>query len=305
LIPHPPAKRGTSPASGLAQQARGAGSGPRSLRGDNPRAQRGRLLDSRTVLSFLFPPSLGHIAASARAELLSQWFVRHLGTSVDIAVAPTYEALRMAIEQRRVDLAWAPPVVCAAVQGSSLAILKAVRSHSSSYRAALVVRTGEVTSLEGLRGARAAWVDRLSTGGYLLPMAHLRERGCDPDRLLAEQSFAGSYGRALRTVLDREADLASIYVTAPSSEALQASLRDVVGEAAPRLRALDFTAESPSDGLVIVDRPAHGDNHQLLQQIRELTDGRKQTLLLTVLDAEALEPAASGDYDLLRPPAEP
>jgi phosphonate transport system substrate-binding protein len=252
------------------------------------------------VLALLFPPSLGNIAASARAELLTRWFLRHLGVRVEIAVAPTYEAQRLAIERRQVDLAWAPPIVCAAVHRSSLAILKAVRSHGSTYRAALVVRAGEALALDDLEGARAAWVDRLSTAGYLLPMAYLRERGREPEQLLGEQIFAGSYGRALRAVLEREADLASVYVSSPSTDAFQDSLRDVVGEAAPRLRALDFTAESPSDGLVVVDRPGEGDSHRLLQQLRELTDGRKQTLLLTVLDAEALEPAAPGDYDALR-----
>jgi ABC-type phosphate/phosphonate transport system substrate-binding protein len=252
------------------------------------------------VLSLLFPPSLGRIAASARAELLAQWFLRNLGVSLQIAVAPTYEALRTSIERREVDLAWAPPIVCAAVQGASLAILKAVRSHGSSYRAALVVRTGEASSLRALRGARVAWVDRLSTAGYLLPMAHLRDRLGDPDRLLGSQTFMGSYGRALRALLDREADLASVYVANPSPEAFHISVHELLGEEAPRLRALDFTAESPSDGLVIVDRPERGDDELLLQQLRELTDGRRQTLLLTVLDADALEVARAGDYDALR-----
>lgn len=248
----------------------------------------------------LFPPSLGRIAASARAELLAQWFLRNLGVSLDIAVAPSYEALRTSIERREVDLAWAPPIVCAAVQRSSIAILKAVRSHGSSYRSALVVRADEVSSLRELRGARAAWVDRLSTAGYLLPMAYLRERIGDPDRMLGSQTFMGSYGRALRAVLDYEAELASIYVASPSREAFHASVHELLGEAAPRLRALDYTAESPSDGLVIVDRPSRGDDQLLLQQLRELTNGRRQTLLLTVLDAEALEPAHPSDYDSLR-----
>ncbi len=252
------------------------------------------------MLSLLFPPSLGRIAASARAELLAQWFLRNLGVSLSIAVAPTYAALRASIERREVDLAWAPPIVCAAVQGTSLAILKAVRSHGSSYRAALVVRAGEASSLKALRGARAAWVDRMSTAGYLLPVAHLRERLGDPERFLSAQSFVGSYGAALRAVLDREADLASIYVASPSAEAFQVSVHELLGDAAPRLRALDFTSESPSDGLVVVDRSSQEGASLLLQQIRELTDGRKRTLLLTVLDADALEPALPGDYDVLR-----
>jgi len=257
------------------------------------------LLDSAAVVSLLFPPSLGHIAASARAELLAQWFLRNVGVKAEIAVAPSYGALQAAIQRREVDLAWAPPVVCAAVQDESLAILKAVRSHSSSYRAALVVRAGEARSLADLRGARAAWVDRLSTAGYLLPIAWLRERMGDPEALLGAQVFLGSYGRALRAVLDREADLTSVYVANPSAEAFQASMRELVGEAGPRLRALDFTAESPSDGLVVVARSDRSAGERLLQQIRGLTDGRKQTLLLTVLDAEALEPARPSDYAVL------
>lgn len=252
------------------------------------------------MLSLLFPPSLGHIAASARAELLAQWFLRHLGVKADIAVAPSYQALQAAIERHEVDLAWAPPIVCAAVQRTSIAILKAVRSHSSSYRAALVVRAGGRDGLSVLRGARAAWVDRLSTAGYLLPIAHLRERMGEPEELLGEQVFLGSYGRALRAVLEREADLASVYVANPSNEAFQASVRELVGEAAPRLRALDFTSEGPSDGLVVVERTSRADGQRLLRQIREITDGRTHTLLLTVLDAEALEPARPGDYDALR-----
>ncbi|MCA9707180.1 MAG: PhnD/SsuA/transferrin family substrate-binding protein, partial [Myxococcales bacterium] len=219
------------------------------------------------MLVLMFPPSLGHIAASARAELLTQWFQRHVGVEISIDVAPDYEALHRAIVEGRIDLAWAPPIVCASVQRSCLAILKAVRGGRSAYRSALIVRHGEIHSLEELRGARAAWVDRLSTGGYLLPTAHLRSMGHDPDELLGEQFFVGSYGRALRGLLDREADVASIYVHSATHEAAQTSLRDLLRNDASRLCAVDFTREAPSDGLVVIDRPAHTDSHQVLDQI--------------------------------------
>lgn len=247
----------------------------------------------------MFPPSLGHIAASARAELLTQWFLRRLGVEVTIDVAKDYEEMRRAISTGQVDLAWAPPVVCAAVQRSSLAILKAVRSGRSSYRAALVARRNEVGSLSDLQGARAAWVDRLSTAGYLLPLAHLRATGFEPDDLLGEQIFVGSYGRAMQALLERQADLAAIYVHNSTHEAAEASLREVVGGDAPRLVALDFTRETPSDGLVIVERPEHSDSHEVLRQIRELTSGNQHTLLLTIFDAEALEQAHDGEYAAL------
>lgn len=229
-----------------------------------------------------------------------QWFQRRLGLDVSISVATSYDDLRAAIEQRKVDLAWAPPFVCAAVHPASLAVLKAVRSHSSSYHAALVVQERGPRTLDGLRDARVAWVDRLSTAGYLLPVAHLREHGHHPEDLFAEEVFTGSYGRALAAVLEGQADLASIYVAHPTIEAVELSLRELVGESSGRLRALDFTAASPNDGLVVVDRGSGSNAQQVLEQIRDLTDGRTHTLLLTVLDADSLELAKPGEYDALR-----
>lgn len=247
----------------------------------------------------MFPPSLGRLAASARAELFEQWFSRHLEMPIDIRVASSYEALRRAIEEREVDLAWAPPVVCAAVQHRAHTILKAIRAGHSTYLSALMVRTGEIRRLEDLRGRRAAWVDRLSTGGYLLPAAHLRKRGLDPESLLEEQRFVGSYRHALRAVMEGEADLASVYVRATTNEAARESVQELLGDG-ERLEALDFTAEVPSDGLVVIDRPATSDVHQVVTRLRSLSDGRTHTMLLTIFDAEALVPAHPGEYDALR-----
>ncbi len=253
------------------------------------------------MLALLFPPSLGHLAASARAELLSQWFLRYLGSEVDIRIAPNYQALHRAITEAEVDLAWAPPVICARAQRSALAIFKAVRGGRSMYSSALVVRDGEARSLDELRGSRAAWVDRLSTAGYLLPLACLRDAGHEPEDLLTEQTFVGSYGRALRAVLEREADVTAIYVHDSNQDAAQDTLIELVGGAAStRLCALEFTASSPSDGLIVLDRPAHSDNHLVVEQLKTLTDGSQHTLLLTILDADGLEPAHPGDYDALR-----
>lgn len=251
------------------------------------------------MLKLLFPPSLGRVPASARAELLEQWFGRHLDLQVEIEVAPTYEALRRSIERREVDLAWAPPVVCAAVQKVAHIIFKAVRAGHSTYLAALVGREGELRSLDDLEGRHAAWVDRLSTAGYLLPISHLRGRGYDPDALLAEQSFLGSYTHALRAVVERNADVAAIYVRASNHEAARASIQEVLGGSS-RLEAVDFTAEVPSDGLVVIDRPAHSDIHQVVDRLRGVSDGRTHTMLLTIFDADALEPAHPGEYDALR-----
>ncbi|MEM7158888.1 MAG: PhnD/SsuA/transferrin family substrate-binding protein [Myxococcota bacterium] len=251
------------------------------------------------MLALLFPPSLGHVAASARASLLSQWFARQLGVEVDIRVADSYEALRGAIEQGEVDLAWAPPFVCAAVQEHAHTILKASRGGQSMYRSAIIARRGELSTVEELPGRHAAWVDRLSTAGYLLPMARLRGLGYEPDDTFASQSFMGSYGRAVRAVLDRDADLCAVYVRDATTESVDETLVDLVGET-DQIHAVDFTAEVPSDGLVVVQKKGHTELEHVVERLRSLSDGRTHTMLLTIFDAEALEPAKPSDYDELR-----
>ncbi len=251
------------------------------------------------MLALLFPPSLGHIAASARADLLTRWFSRYVSVEVDVQVARSYDGLRRAIEGGTVDLAWAPPTVCAAVQPSCLAILKAVRGGRSMYRGALVTRRGEARTLTEMQGYHAAWVDRLSSAGYLLPMGLLRDAGHDPDLLLGTQDFVGSYGRALRALLDHDVDVAPIYVRDASAAAVRNTLVELVG-ASDRLQTVEYTAEAPSDGLVVVDREQQENIHQVLEQLRALTTGRQNTMLLTILDAEALETADADDYAALR-----
>ena len=58
-----------------------------------------------------------------------------------------------------VHLCWAPPTVCAQVEGEVPAILKSIRDGYSTYQAALVARAGEIPMLEALQGLKAVWVD--------------------------------------------------------------------------------------------------------------------------------------------------
>jgi len=50
-------------------------------------------------------------------------------------------------------------------------------------------------------GLRAAWVDRESVAGYLLPQGYLREKGIHAWQAFKEERFAGSYKAALEELL--------------------------------------------------------------------------------------------------------
>ena len=251
-------------------------------------------------LVLLFPPSLGHIAASARAEVLGEWLGKRLQSAVEVRVADDYAQLERSIAEASVDLAWAPPAVCARVHEKAVAIFKAVRGGRSEYRAALVSRSHRIKSVMELVARRAAWVDRLSAGGYLLASSFLRANGIDPDRQLAEQRFYGSYAIAVRAVLRGDSDFTSVYTRGAEVAAARQSLLELVGDRARHLHVVAFTPQAPTDGLVITRRPAAEQTLAAVERLCEaMGDAQRSNLLNVILDADSLVRAASGDYAAL------
>jgi phosphonate transport system substrate-binding protein len=251
------------------------------------------------TLSLLFPPSLGPVTAGARAETLAHWLSQRLSRPVAVEVAESYGDLQRRVEGREVDLAWAPPTICARVIDSVPAIFAVVRRGAANFRAALVVRRGEITSLAQLRDKRAAWVDRHSAAGYQLPCALLRRHGYEPDDLLGRQTFVLGYSDAVRRVLEGKADVAPVFVHGETDEFVTMSLSTIVGaRAAERLTALAFTDTTPADALVVV-RDEH-DGGVEVAAIARLGEIRESNPLLDAMDAEGLRRATVDDYAALR-----
>ncbi len=251
-------------------------------------------------LALLFPPSLGQVTASARAELLSDWLGTRLGDWVVVEVASDYDDLRQRIVRAEVDLAWAPPTICAQVSPKVRKIFKSVRGGSSVYRAAIIARAGAFESISDLSGARAAWVDELSTGGHLLAKARLKAANIPADAL-ASETFYGSYGAVVRAVLEGKADFGSVYVRTPTEASVMATITSFVGRAnAERIEAVAFTQGAPSDGLVVTERSNAGGNVVDLVALTQMVSKPSGTsMLLSLLDADHLELAAAGEYSAL------
>jgi phosphonate transport system substrate-binding protein len=164
-----------------------------------------------------------------------------------------------------------------------------------------VVRKAETTKgLAWLKDKRAAWVDRLSLGGYLLAAAHLRKNGLEPDNIFAEQRFVGSYPDALKEVSFGQADVTS--VTIPNDESVD-TLAQYAGLAhAERLGKLAVTDATPNDALVFTGAMA-GDRAEALAK-RLFGSGpelKVPATLCMAFETEGFVAAAPGEYAKLRP----
>lgn len=249
-------------------------------------------------LSILFPPSLGRIRASARAQLLAEAIGRQLGQRTSVKVAVSYEELEQKVLSKAVDVAWAPPSICAKAEAQQQTILMAVRQGRSMYRSALICRKNDDLKIDGLQGLRGSWVAPLSTGGHLLAVAVLRQQGFDPQTLFASQDFHQSYQGALLALIRGKADVSSVYVYGTDEVDVRWSLSEHVGASEVQLKGFHFTDESPSDGFINTGASEFGND--FLDLLMNDEGNRARGLLLDLIEAEGLEQASGNDYQAVR-----
>ena len=246
----------------------------------------------RTAFRFGLPPSLPVAPVPGAAGRLTRVLSGIVGRPVQLVSFVEYEALTEALRRGDVDAAWAPPLVAARAEALGARVLvRPLRRGSVRSRSALLVRADSPLQLETLGGSIAAWVDRTSVAGHLLPLAWLRERGLDPLRLFGQQLFLGSYQAALEALLGGEADVAAVFAP-PEGEDLRQSVEEVAPGRAQDVRVLACTMPALHDAWVVAPHVSVLEALRLergLLAVRELPEGT--ALLRDVVRADRLERA--------------
>lgn len=215
-----------------------------------------------------------------------------VGRQVSFVTFPDYDSLTDGLRRGEVDAAWAPPLVAARAEALGARVLvRPLRRGSVRSRSALLVRGDSFLQLETLGGTTAAWVDRISLAGHLLPMAWLRERGLEPGKLFGQQLFLGSYQACIEALLGGEADLAALFAP-PEGHDLRQAVEEVAPGRAADVRVLACTMPALHDAWLVAQHVALPDALRLergLCSVRELPEGT--ALLRDVIRAERLERA--------------
>jgi phosphonate transport system substrate-binding protein len=250
--------------------------------------------------TLLVPPSLGAARATARAELLEGSFGNELGLDVRVRVARDYGELQREAIALTTEMVWAPSAVIAQLNDVRV-ILRAVRDRHGHYHSAVIARADRKLSASNLRRARAAWVDPLSAGGYLLPLAWLRGQGIEPNLVFDAQDFLGSHRAVVDAVLAGTHDIAAVSTPARDPETLRRALHFYAGGAADKLTVLGVSDSVPTDALVITSKVeplvAERMASKLLPPIGK---GRTPSSLLSAMEAERLERVPLDEYRAMR-----
>lgn len=181
-----------------------------------------------------------------------------IGAACDITLVPTvastYRELANGLASGRLGIAWLPPVTTLDVVGRRAGSVLAIPSRRgvTSYYSALIVRRGGPRTLDDLRGRRAAWVQRESAAGYLVPRLHLASCGFDVLRFFARELFVHSHPAVVDAIVSGEADVGATYcnVDPQTRCVVRSAWQDEAGAVIRPIEALATVGPIPNDALV-------------------------------------------------------
>jgi phosphonate transport system substrate-binding protein len=177
-------------------------------------------------------------------------FARCLGrlAAIDLRDSPfeTYDELTQAMARGELDLAWLPPICFVALASRQrIASLASVRN--APYRSAIIVAADSpVRGPRGLFGARAAWVDRHSASGFVLPRIKLARAGLDPCTAFVSERFCGSHDAVVSAVVSGDADFGATWARATPPRNITGPWSRTPGLEAG-VRVLSLSAAVPPD----------------------------------------------------------
>lgn len=215
-----------------------------------------------------------------------------------VVAKDNYSALVRDLLEGHIQVAWAPPLVCARVeQAGGRVVLRALRAGAATYRAVLYARADRGLTKDTLANTVAAWVEPGSMAGCVLPRAFIRQGGQDPDRAFKEQMYLGSFAACVQAVLEGRADVSATYATSDWADQLVVGYQSLAGMRAQELTALAYSEDSPNDGVVLSPALKPARVTELEEMLTGLVEDRDAWRTFTrALRVEALEVPEPGSY---------
>jgi phosphate/phosphite/phosphonate ABC transporter binding protein len=225
--------------------------------------------------------------------------------SVDIVVSalPAYDRVAQLVHHGELDLAWVSPIpFIALLRNASVVPLASPQRGGTHYHGAIVVGAdGAVGNLSALTGKRAAWVDRYSAAGFVVPRIALANAGLDVKSAFASQRFYGSHAAVVQAVADGNADFGATFVRLAENGAVTGGPWFNNPDLERRLRMFATFGEIPPDVIAAHAALDGAVRDRIRDALLALTkDVRGIELLAAVFGAEGLFVPNAASYEALR-----
>lgn len=204
---------------------------------------------SRELLVFGYAAGDDHAPVATRE--MSE-FAKLLGdlAQLDVTLAPiaSYEELARRVHKSSIDLAWLSPIPYLALSRSGgVVAIASLHRETPTYDCAIVVHARSRTQTpHGLAGKRAAWVDRHSAAGFVVPRIQLAAMGLNPRYAFTAERFFGSHEAVVQAVAKGDADFGATWARREQRGVLRGPWSTMPAVAAD-VRVLTTFGEIPAD----------------------------------------------------------
>lgn len=250
-------------------------------------------------MTFGWAPTVTPEQLAEEAELVRGYLENALGRPVPMVVTKDYDDLRVRLMDGEIDYAMMPPYLYVTtkeeIPGLEPLAFKSFDGAPASDGMLLVRIEEPIRSLADLEGKTFCFTDEKSTTGYILPRAHIRRQGFDPDTFIGSVHWSGNHIQVMKDLLDGKCSAAATY----SGSFLSA---ESVGIKAGRLRTLESTGIVPQDVVVAMPRTKEADRKRL-KEVLIAFDPEKhfgQKIVGKTQRMEAFLPATDEAYNDLR-----
>jgi ABC-type phosphate/phosphonate transport system substrate-binding protein len=236
-----------------------------------------------STVRFAFVPTTRLLT---QRSLLARWSAVTLPT--EWVACANYAELVSVVAEGAVDAAWLPPVtyVRVAALDACEPVFTLRRAGAGHYASAIVcAEDASYARVDDLAGARAAWLDRWSAAGYLMPRKLLRAAGIHPDRDVWQRMF-GSYTNVLEAIALDRADFGGVFC---SLDAFKTVIR-AGWTGADRVRVLAVSEPIAGDVLVRVRRKGAPPLDRWIDAVESAASAREhQALFRELFGAEGVD----------------
>ncbi len=239
-----------------------------------------------------FPPAAD---ANLRGE-----FASFLSASAEVEVAvseaPSYERLAATVHEGKAQLAWLAPIPYIALSAAGIVTPLVYNERAKkTYCSALIVPVdSHVKRIADLRGARAAWVDRHSSAGFVVPRIELAKAGIDPRTELSEQTFEGTHERVAAAVAEGRVDFGATFAHREDD-------KTVTGPWSDKTRVIATFGKIPSDLIVAHNTLDMALRVRLTRALRAMNaDDTGRRIVRELFDVERFRLLDAEDYDALQ-----
>lgn len=253
-------------------------------------------------LRVTFSPSDNSKELDRASGPLAALLEKKLGVRVRKQFASDYTAVIEALRAGRVDLALVGPlsVVLAEREARATILAKTADKKLSFYYGAIIThKDSAIKTVKDLRDHTFAFVDPVSTSGYLFPLWLLKQQGVN-EKDFSRRVFAGSHEAVILSVLNRRVDAGAVWTNDPQgrSSSISRTLRRPEDQASIRIVAVTPPIPGPAFILragVPADRAA-----RIRQALLSLNDTPEGVRAMVPLGFNSLIPGKSADYALVR-----